>query len=73
MGNDLEMTHEFLALMMGVRRAGVTETVGEFKKAGLINSFRGGLTMIDRKGIEKIAGHFYGIPEKEYRRLIRSS
>jgi CRP-like cAMP-binding protein len=70
-GNDMNLTHDFLALMLSVRRAGVTEAIGHFRQDGLIDTFRGGVTMVDRKAVEKIASGFYGTPEKEYRRLIR--
>jgi CRP-like cAMP-binding protein len=70
LGNDMKLTHDFLALMLSVRRAGVTEAIGHFKEDGLIDTFRGGVIVVDRKGLEKIASSFYGTPEKEYRRLI---
>jgi CRP-like cAMP-binding protein len=69
-GNEMALTHDFLALMLSVRRAGVTEAIGHFKQDGLIDTFRGGVIMVDRKGVENIAAAFYGTPEKEYRRLI---
>jgi CRP-like cAMP-binding protein len=70
-GNVLNLTHEFLSLMMAVRRAGVTEALQSLEDRKLIECGRGTITVLDRKGIEKIAGHFYGVPEAEYRRLIR--
>jgi CRP-like cAMP-binding protein len=70
LGNDMALTHDFLALMLSVRRAGVTEAIGHLKADGLIDTFRGGVIMVDRKGVEKIAASFYGIPEKEHRRLV---
>ncbi|MEA2903406.1 MAG: hypothetical protein QOI12_793 [Alphaproteobacteria bacterium] len=69
-GNKLALTHEFLSLMLGVRRAGVTEAVQSLQAQNLIEARRGEITVLDRKGIEKIAGSFYGVPEAEYRRLI---
>jgi Crp-like helix-turn-helix domain len=69
-GNDLFLTHEFLSLMLASRRAGVTEAIHALTKKGLIASHRGEITILDRKGIEKIAGKFYGVPESEYRRLM---
>ncbi|HEX3675333.1 MAG TPA: Crp/Fnr family transcriptional regulator [Rhizomicrobium sp.] len=68
--NDVPLTHEFLSVMLGVRRASVTVALDNFKKLGLIETRRGGVTMLDRKTIEKIAGSFYGVPEAEFRRLI---
>jgi len=70
-GNDLALTHEFLSLMLAVRRPGVTEALKSLEDAGLIQCARGLITLLDRKGIEKIAGSYYGVPEAEYRRLMR--
>jgi CRP-like cAMP-binding protein len=70
-GDTLALTHEFLSLMMAVRRAGVTETLQNFEDRGLISRSRGKIVLLDRPGIEKIAGHYYGTPEAEYRRLMR--
>jgi CRP-like cAMP-binding protein len=69
-GDDLPLTHEFLALMLGVRRAGVTTTVNAFEVKGLIRAKRGNITVINRDGIEKIAGPYYGVPEAEWQRLM---
>jgi CRP-like cAMP-binding protein len=66
----LELTHEFLSLMLGVRRAGVTETLQSLKRKKLIDTRRNQIVLRDRKGIERIARGCYGVPEKEYRRLI---
>lgn len=68
---ELNLTHEFLSLMMAVRRPGVTEALQSLEDDGLIARGRRQITVLDRKGIEKIAGHFYGVPETEYRRLMR--
>jgi len=68
--DELELTHEFLSLMMGVRRAGVTEALHELVDKKLIEARRGNITVVDRKGIAQLAGHFYGTPEAEYRRLL---
>lgn len=68
--NALPLTHEFLALMLGVRRAGVTEALQSLKRRKLIETKRNQVVIIDRPGLEQIAGHSYGIPEQEYRRLI---
>lgn len=67
----LPLTHEFLSLMMAVRRAGVTEALQDFEEQGLIVCGRRAIEIIDRKGIEKIASHYYGTPEAEYRRLMK--
>ena len=68
--DTLPLTHEFLALMLGVRRAGVTEAVQSLKRQKLIGGHRNQLVVLSRKGIERAAGNSYGTPEKEYRRLI---
>jgi CRP-like cAMP-binding protein len=66
----LPLTHEFLALMLGVRRPGVTEALQSLKQRKLIETGRNQITVLSRNGIEKMAGPSYGVPEKEYRRLI---
>jgi Crp-like helix-turn-helix domain len=68
--NLVPLTHEFLSLMLGVRRAGVTEALHMLKTRGLIANNRSQITVRDRKGLERVAGHAYGIPEAEYRRLL---
>jgi CRP-like cAMP-binding protein len=66
----LPLTHEFLALMLGVRRAGVTEALQSLKRQKLIDTGRNKILLLNRKGLEQLAGSSYGVPEKEYRRLI---
>ncbi|HEX3809558.1 MAG TPA: Crp/Fnr family transcriptional regulator [Rhizomicrobium sp.] len=68
--NEITLTHEFLGLMIGTRRAGVTEAVRALAKRGLIRATRGNILLLDRRGLETQAGRFYGIAEAEYRRLI---
>jgi len=68
--SQLPLTHEFLSLMLGVRRAGVTEALHILEGQGLITSSRGEVTVRNREGIERLAGDLYGVPEAEYRRLI---
>ncbi len=69
-GDLLPLTHEFLALMLGVHRPGVTEALKALKKQGAISTARKGITVRDRKRLERIAADTYGVPESEYRRLI---
>jgi CRP-like cAMP-binding protein len=70
-GEDtLTLTHEFLSLMLGVRRPGVTEALHALREHGLISYGRGLITVENRKGLERKAGTAYGTPEAEYRRLI---
>ena len=67
---ELFVTHEFLALLMGVRRQGVTVALHELEGKGLIRSVRNRVRIIDRPGLERTANGFYGAPEDEYRRLF---
>jgi CRP-like cAMP-binding protein len=69
-GNTLPLTHEFLSLMLAVRRAGVTEAMHVLQSQELIQAHRGEMIILNRNGLEKIAGNFYGVPELEYRRLF---
>ena len=69
-GDAVPLTHEFLAVMLGVRRAGVTVAIHGFERRGLVTTRRGQLTVVNRTGIEQIAGSFYGTPETELRRLL---
>jgi CRP-like cAMP-binding protein len=66
----LPLTHEFLSLMLAVRRPGVTVALDTLRKRKLISYRRGEITIKDRKGIARVAGDAYGTPESEYRRLI---
>jgi CRP-like cAMP-binding protein len=70
-GDDtLPLTHEFLALMLGIRRPGVTEALHALGKRELISYGRGQIAVKNRKGMERMAEEAYGVPEAEYRRLI---
>jgi CRP-like cAMP-binding protein len=73
LADDVQLTHEILSVMLGVRRASVTVALDVFEKRGLITARRGVITVAERKGIEKIAGSFYGVPEVEFKRLIGTS
>ncbi len=69
--NDtIPLTHEFLSLMLGVRRAGVTEAIQRLKRQKLINNTRNQIIVLNRAGIVKVATNFYGVPEREYQRLM---
>src|SRR5215203_5082928 len=70
-GDDLATTHEFLSLMLGVRRAGVTLALQALEDRGLISTKRGQITVLDRATLEEVAGDSYGVSEAEYARLIR--
>jgi CRP-like cAMP-binding protein len=69
-GNDIPLIHEFLALMLGVRQAGVTETLHILEGVHAIKSQRGLITVVDRDKLEEAAGESYGTPEAEYEKLI---
>lgn len=64
------LTHEFIALMLGVRRVGVTGVLQAFEGKGLIATARGSVTVKDRDGLEESANGFYGPPEAEFERLF---
>jgi CRP-like cAMP-binding protein len=69
-GPNISLTHEFLSYMLGVRRAGVTTTLHTLEGERLIKSTRGNILVLDRAGLERMAGRSYGRPEAEYERLI---
>lgn len=68
--NELEVTHEFLSMMLSVRRPGVTVALSLLRSRGLLNVKRGIILIIDRPGLEKIAAKFYGVAEVETERLF---
>jgi CRP-like cAMP-binding protein len=69
-GNDLPLVQEFLAMMLAVRRAGVSEALQVLEDTGAIKAARGLITIVNRTRLEEIAGGSYGQPEAEYRRLV---
>ena len=70
-GNDtLLLTHEFLSIMLAVRRPGVTDALIALRKQGLISYQRGEIMIRNRKKLERMASGAYGVPEAEYHRLI---
>lgn len=69
-GNDLVMTQELIANMIGVRREGVTQAAVKLMRAGLIRYTRGHITVLDRAGLEKRACECYMVVKKEYNRLL---
>jgi CRP-like cAMP-binding protein len=68
--NELSMTQELIANMLGVRREGVTEAAGKLQEAGLIHYNRGRITILDRPGLEKRVCECYQVVQDEYRRLL---
>ena len=69
-GNELVMTQEMIANMLGVRREGVTEAAGKLQAEGLIHYSRGHITVIDRPRLEARVCECYGVVKKEYDRLL---
>lgn len=69
-GDDIQITHDFLAMMLGVRRAGVTTATHILEGNGLIRAKRGVITVLDRERLEELADSAYGLPEVEYARLM---
>jgi CRP-like cAMP-binding protein len=67
---ELLLTHEFIAIMLGVRRPGVTQALQVLEGERIIRGGRGKITVLDRAKLEQTAGTSYGTPEAEYRRLI---
>jgi CRP-like cAMP-binding protein len=68
--NELSMTQELIANMLGVRREGVTEAAGKLQSAGLISYNRGHITVLDRAGLEKRVCECYEVVRKEFLRLL---
>ncbi|CAN7672780.1 Crp/Fnr family transcriptional regulator [Mesorhizobium sp. LjNodule214] len=69
-GEQILITHEFLAIMLGVRRPGVTIGLQMLEGRGLIRSRRGEITIRDRDGLVSVADGFYGQAEADYGRLF---
>ena len=69
-GNELVMTQELIANMLGVRREGVTEGALRLQQAGLIRYSRGRITVLDRPGLEQRTCECYAVVKKEYDRLL---
>jgi CRP-like cAMP-binding protein len=70
--NQLLMTQELIANMLGVRREGVTEAAGRLHRAGIINYQRGHITVLDRTQLERRTCECYAVVKKEYDRLLPS-
>jgi CRP-like cAMP-binding protein len=68
--NELAMTQELIANMLGVRREGVTEAAQELQQARLIRYARGRITVLDRPGLEKRTCECYAVVKREYDRLL---
>jgi CRP-like cAMP-binding protein len=68
--DDFLLTQEFLAMMLGVQRTGVTAAAGALQRAGLIRYKRGNVTIIDRRGLIRRSCECYGVSKKEFDRLL---
>jgi CRP-like cAMP-binding protein len=68
--NELSMTQELMANMLGVRQAGVTEAAGKLQDAGLIHYSQGRITVVDRPGLEARVCECYDVVRQEFRRLL---
>ncbi|MCQ1854480.1 Crp/Fnr family transcriptional regulator [Neorhizobium galegae] len=70
-GNEINLTHDFISLMLAVRRPSVTTSLHLLEGNGFIKSERGTITIRNRPALEEFAHDAYGRPEEEYRRLMR--
>jgi CRP-like cAMP-binding protein len=71
--DEFQLTQEFLAMMLGVRRAGVTVAAGALQRAGLIRYKHGHVTILDRDGLKKLSCECYGISKREFDRLFHDT
>jgi len=68
--NELTITQELIAGMLGVRREGITEAAGNLQRASLISYRRGHITVLDRSGLESRTCECYNVVKKEFHRLL---
>jgi len=68
--DDVPLTHDYLALMLAVRRPSVTTALHVLEGAGYVRANRGNIRVRDREALLDFAGSAYGLPEREYARLI---
>jgi CRP-like cAMP-binding protein len=68
--SSFDVTQEFLAYMLGVRRVGITQAAGAFQRSGLISYSRGKLSVLNRSGLEKAACGCYATDQKAYANLL---
>jgi DNA-binding FadR family transcriptional regulator len=68
--DDFLLTHEFLGMMLGVRRTTVTDVMGSLQKAGLIRYRRGHVTILDQQALQQRACECYEISKQEFDRLL---
>lgn len=70
--DEFLLTQEFLAMMLGVQRSGVSIAAGSLQRAGLITYSRGDVTILDRPGLRDLSCECYGISKREFDRLLRN-
>jgi len=68
--NELIITQELVAVMLGVRREGITEAAGKLQRSGFISYRRGHISVLDRAGLEDRSGECYAVVKKEIKRLL---
>ena len=69
-GDDIPLTHEFIAMMLGVRRPGVTVALPVLEGMQIIRATHGVITVLDREKLEGLTDEAYGLSEAEYTRLM---
>jgi len=69
-GDNLPLTHDFLAVVLGVRRAGVTGALNELHEGGILRCKRSQIAIVSPEALRKRAGSLYGVPEAEFDRLF---
>ncbi len=70
--DELTLTHDFMAKMLGIRRSGITVSAGILQQAGMIRYTRGRLAILDRPRLEETACECYSLVQSEYHRLLGS-
>ena len=68
--DEFLLTQEFLAMMLGVQRTGVSGAAGALQRAGLIRYRRGIVTILDRRGLQRLSCECYGTSKREFDRLL---
>ena len=68
--DEFRLTQEFLAMMLGVQRTGVSAAAVALQREGLIHYKRGNVTILDRRGLERRACECYGVTKLEFDRLL---
>ena len=68
--DEFLLTQEFLAMMLGVQRTGVTAAAGALQRAGLIRYKRGNVTILNRRGLQARSCECYGVSKREFDRLL---